>query len=719
MKTALSVLSCVAAISLAASANASVTVKITVPSKKSTTNSVLIASGTAKSTSPITNVYYSLNGGDWTSANGTTNWSSDELSLVAGGNTFSAYAVDANGTSSRTGKVTFTYVVKLPVTILTNGSGTVSPNYIGASLQIGNKYKIKPKPSKGWGFTGWSGSTNTTAQSLSFIMASNLTFTASFVDIQKPTCIVLTPAVNHTITSSSLTASGRASDNVGVTAINYQLNGGGWNPAVLDSNGTNWTASGLAPGGGANVLLVYASDDAGNNSRTNTVKFNYVAPPVTGPAPASLSGMAGVVTIDGDPGPFQITFSDATFAQGENTHDGAKVGNYTYTLLSSNMAKLVTTAMLPPESFGDTGDVFLTFTNDTTAVFTNSDGFDGFLTLAAASNFSLSASAITTAQYIDGGGDTNTLVLNGGSFTNDDGAGNISFGTYTLAAFSPVDLELIESFTDDVNTGTVSYVELNFTAASSGNYYVSSYDSLGNFLGTADGPMTVLNASNPPAGNAPTTIAGTQWTVTPEGKSSFKMCFGNGTLTGTGSDTNKNRVDDYVYQKTGADTALFSEFTLAPPSGDQTPQSGNLVYLTFSSATKASFISTNFDNGEESIETGSLSASSVSDIAPSSVAGKTANVTFSSHTDKVILNTDGTFSHTGSNGTDNSGSYTYTKYSPIGGLLVLSITDGSDAGNIAYVEMTFSSATSGDAFATSYDGSGNQQDAHGGSFSLK
>ena len=57
-------------------------------------------------------------------------------------------------------------------------------------------------------------------------------------------------------------------------------------------------------------------------------------------------------------------------------------------------------------------------------------------------------------------------------------------------------------------------------------------------------------------------------------------------------------------------------------------------------------------------------------------------------------------------------------YSPNCGILILSITAGSDNRNTAYVEATFTSATAGNAFATTLDNLGNVVDAHGGTFTI-
>ena len=87
----------------------------------------------------ITNVFYSLNGAAWTNAttpNGWINWTVDVV-LTPQTNTIAAYAVDDDGNISATNTVTFVYIPSAPLTVLTNGNCTLSPNYDGALLELG------------------------------------------------------------------------------------------------------------------------------------------------------------------------------------------------------------------------------------------------------------------------------------------------------------------------------------------------------------------------------------------------------------------------------------------------------------------------------------------------------------------------------------------------------------------------------------------------------
>jgi hypothetical protein len=170
--------------------------------------------------------------------------------------------------------VSFTYVLSAPlvVTIGGSGKGTVSPNYNGQWLQIGANYAMTASASAGCVFTNWTGSLTTNAATLYFTMASNLTFTANFVDVTRPTVTITSPLSGAQPTNGTLTASGTASDKVQVAGVYWNLNNSGWNLAATTNNWTNWTA-GLTLIPGPNTLTVYALDDAGNRSLTDLVSF--------------------------------------------------------------------------------------------------------------------------------------------------------------------------------------------------------------------------------------------------------------------------------------------------------------------------------------------------------------------------------------------------------------------------------------------------------------
>jgi hypothetical protein len=246
-------------------------------------NGVFTVSGTAGDNVAVTNVLYSLNGLSWTAATTANNWSNwtTQATLTPGTNNISAYSVDSSGQFSPTRGVSFQYVVTNQLQVRTIGSGTISPNYSNAWLEIGRNYSITSTPASGFVFTNWVVSTNwiggttTTKTNLQFMMASNLTLQANFADTNKPTVSITNLATGQRVSNAVFTVKGKASDNWQVSNVVCQINGGGWNPATNINNWTNW-AAGVMLIPGTNVVQACAVDTSGNVSTTNSVSFQFV-----------------------------------------------------------------------------------------------------------------------------------------------------------------------------------------------------------------------------------------------------------------------------------------------------------------------------------------------------------------------------------------------------------------------------------------------------------
>ncbi len=67
------------------------------------------------------------------------------------------------------------------LTVLIVGTGTVSPNYNGKTLQVGRSYAMTAQPGTGFLFAGWSGSVVTNTATLRFVMQSNTVLVANFI----------------------------------------------------------------------------------------------------------------------------------------------------------------------------------------------------------------------------------------------------------------------------------------------------------------------------------------------------------------------------------------------------------------------------------------------------------------------------------------------------------------------------------------------------------
>jgi hypothetical protein len=150
-------------------------------------------------------------------------------------------------------------------------------------LQIGATYLLTAATNAGAGFafTNWTGGTNGTAAvltngtALQFVMQSNLVLQANFVDVQPPVVAITSPVSGQRWSNAVFTATGTAGDNVQVSNVAIQLNGGAWSNALAANNWTNWTAAlNLVPG--TNTLWAYAVDTSGNHSSTGSVSMDFV-----------------------------------------------------------------------------------------------------------------------------------------------------------------------------------------------------------------------------------------------------------------------------------------------------------------------------------------------------------------------------------------------------------------------------------------------------------
>jgi hypothetical protein len=303
-------------------------------------NAVFTVRGTAGDNWQISNVVCRMNGGDWNSAtsiNHWTNWAAD-VTLVPGTNTMTAYAVDTTGNRSTTNSVSFQHVVASQLGVCATGLGTLSPNYSNAWLEVGRNYAMTATPGGGFVATNWVISTNwaggkvTNNAVVQFMMVSNLTLQANFVDVTKPTFSITNLIAGQRVSNELFTIKGTAGDNWQVGNVLYQLNGGAWSNALSASNWTNWVA-GLTLIPGTNTVASYAVDTTGNRSATNNVTFQFVVTNLLG---VRASGL----------GILSPNYSNAWLEVGRNYTMTASPGSgfvVTNWLISTNWAGGVTT----------------------------------------------------------------------------------------------------------------------------------------------------------------------------------------------------------------------------------------------------------------------------------------------------------------------------------------------------------------------------------------
>jgi len=163
---------------------------------------------------------------------------------------------------------------------------------------------------------------------------------------QAPPAIAITAPADNASVSGTVSISVTATDNVGVTKVEFYVNG------VLKSTDTttpyvySWDTSALAAG--AYTLMVKAYDAAGNvsqSSRTVSVVKDLVAPTVALTSPANNATLSGIVIIKANAsdnvgvslvefyinGTLQYASNLAPYSYNWDT---SRVGNGTYTLIA-------------------------------------------------------------------------------------------------------------------------------------------------------------------------------------------------------------------------------------------------------------------------------------------------------------------------------------------------------------------------------------------------
>ncbi len=113
-------------------------------------------------------------------------------------------------------------------------------------------------------------------------------------------------ASSATTTNASITVTGTSSDNVGVTSIEYSLNGGARQSVMV--GGTFSFSAALTVG--ANTIVVYAKDAAGNESAVTVMVTRSNAPDTTAPTIVSVSPSSGAAGVAKDAN-IVVTFSEA------------------------------------------------------------------------------------------------------------------------------------------------------------------------------------------------------------------------------------------------------------------------------------------------------------------------------------------------------------------------------------------------------------------------
>ena len=617
--------------------------------------------GTAKGGAGVTNVFYSLNNTGWSnaaSANGWTNWSAD-LTLTPGTNSFIAYAQDRNGNHSATNKVNFAYVVLTPLTVRTNGTGSISPNYDGVALQIGKFYSMTAtSPVAGFGLQTWTDASNnivTNNATLKFVMAANLIYTANMGDVTKPLITVTSVVTNAGGVPTALAISGTASDSLGVTNVEYSLNNAPWTNAITGDNWSHWSVQvSVVPG--TNIIYLQSVDSSGNRSLTNTVKSFFTA-------------FATLTVRTNGPGKITPLLNGATLIIGTN-----------YSLKATGT---------------QTGYGLVSWT----------DGNSNYLGNTATLKFVMKSNLTLIANIGDVTLPTITIK---GAYTNSDGIGN-DYVMWGIAAdnlaVSNVFYSLNNSFwTNAITTNNWKKWTANVTLMPGANAFAAyAVDGTGNksviatmavdYNNSAPGSLSGLacygyfNGSNTPA--------------------PLFFAFGKKTFSQVALDTNAvSGVGSSVYLPTGSGaTAIMRLSYTAPPS--VTSQSGMNFNLLFYNPKFAYFTNT------ATAQSGFFSFFTMPMVALTNPIGHTV-WSFSSQGAGNSLGflKNGKYTSMSLNSlTTNGGNYSYTQSSRYVSYFKLSDTNGT-----SYLIASFTRTNFGEFYQENYDTAGHAYGTNTGVF---
>jgi hypothetical protein len=164
--------------------------------------------------------------------------------------------------------------------LLTTGYGTggssVSPG--SGYYNSGASVSVSETPASGYSFSSWTGSGtgsySGSSASPTITMNAPITELANFVlipDTTPPTVSITAPVAGQHMTNALATFVGKASDNLKVASVWYQVNSSAWNLVTTTTNSyTNWTQT-VTLNAGSNTFKTYARDFAGNSSTTQSL----------------------------------------------------------------------------------------------------------------------------------------------------------------------------------------------------------------------------------------------------------------------------------------------------------------------------------------------------------------------------------------------------------------------------------------------------------------
>lgn len=213
---------------------------------------------------------------------------------------------NSGSVTSRVAVLTVTNPTTSTITVQIIGSGTVSPNYNGQVLTIGNNYTMTATPGSGYVFSKWTGGIYSTAASLTFVMQRGFALQANFV----PSPLI---ALKGTYNGIFYDTNGVSRLNSGFITITMTTSGSF--AGILQIGASKWPLAGQFDGNGNATVIV---------NRGSML-------PLTAQLQLDLYGgsdqINGTVTISDGSWTAELTANRAVFDA--NTNPCPKAGTYT------------------------------------------------------------------------------------------------------------------------------------------------------------------------------------------------------------------------------------------------------------------------------------------------------------------------------------------------------------------------------------------------------
>jgi uncharacterized repeat protein (TIGR03803 family) len=627
-------------------------------------NSVFSVSGTASGNLNVTNVAYSVNSGAWSNATTANNWATwaGTINLMPGTNVFQSYAVDINGNVSVTNTVRLDYVVTTPLTVRTNGEGSITPVYNNVLLEIGKIYTMTAKPAKGEKFAHWANGNNiaiTASPALTFTMASNLTYIADFADTNLPTLAITSLKTGAKFSNDTIIVTGTASDNIAVSNVQYEFNFGGFFPASTLNNWTNWSIP-LTLHPGTNFLTVFALDTSDNQRGLQTVFIDYV--------PSAIL----TVHTNGN-GTLKPNYNGAVLALSNNytmTATPAKGYGFYFWNVGADMVSTPTLNFTMSTGLVITAN-FKDITPPTVSITTPK------------ANAKFSNDVITVSgKATDNGGLTNVAVrINQGSWQKAAETGTVFSVTWSVDV-SPVihGTNVLEAYAMDI----------------AGNLATNTVK----FIGLV------------PPDWAPDSLVDSSIEVTPNSGDPVTVSFGVTNFSQADFLTSSNSgIGFYTYTNSATNAAELQIIGQVPVATFSNSVAQDIL-LNFTGLNSGTF--TNVDSSD----VGTFDIVPTATLTPASWNNHSITATNADHSHKTVLQFKSATSVTLTvNGSPNTDTYTAVTVGPVGAMLT--VTDPGANGQVHYLQLTFTSKSAGHYEMNNYDSTGAFVDNDFGTFGFR